>query len=306
MATEYRAGFVGLIGLPNAGKSTLLNALVQQKISIVSPKPQTTRQRILGLASFSSSQIILVDAPGVLKNQSGLNAFLEREASQVIGESDVLVAVLNLDVDSKNSLDEIVNLVHTSGKPWFVVITKVDLDHLSHRKIQLGDDLKKKFSDIKILLFSSKWMGSELDSFRADFIGSCSGLLPIMPCPLYDVDLVTPHSVRELSAEIIREKCFLELSHELPYQIAVRIRSFLEEEQFARIEADIIVNKESQKAIVIGAKGSKIKQIGSLARSDIEALLGHPCYLGLKVVVRESWSKHHLIMKELGYVIEKK
>ncbi|MCS6838901.1 MAG: GTPase Era [Bdellovibrionaceae bacterium] len=302
---SFRAGYLGLIGLPNSGKSTLLNSLVQQKVSIVSPKPQTTRQRILGLCSFSSYQVILVDAPGLIKASSGLNAFLEKEAIHVIKESDALVAVLSLDVDSKQSLDEVVNLVHRSNKPWFVVVTKIDLVHLSHRKLQLVDDLKQNFPEVPVLTFSNTWTGSELDSFRADFFSTCHPMLPPMPCPLFDVDLVTPHSLRDLSAEIIREKCFLELSDELPYQIAVRIRTFSESEKFAKIEADIIVNKESQKAMVIGTKGSKIKRIGTLARKEIEDLLGHPCYLGLTVVVRENWMKHHLIMRELGYVNEK-
>jgi GTP-binding protein Era len=128
-----------------------------------------------------------------------------------------------------------------------------------------------------------------------------------MPGPLYDPEIYTPHSTRELVAEIVREKCFELLSHELPYQIAVRIRSFDEQEKLVRIEADILVGKENHKAMVIGSGGAKIKQIGQAARADIEAMLDHPCFLNLTVVVRENWMENRLIMKELGYVsIDKK
>jgi GTP-binding protein Era len=303
---NYKAGFVGLIGLPNAGKSTLLNVLVQQKLSIVTSKPQTTRRRVLGVETFTSSQVIIVDAPGVVEASRGLNAFLQKEAQNVIGESDVLVAVLSIDEERKENLERIIQLVSTANKPWFYVITKVDLAHYFHRKEQIKSDLKEKYPEVKGIEFSNQW-GKDLESFRADFFALALASLPTMPCPLYDPEIYTPHSTRELVAEIVREKCFELLSHELPYQIAVRIRSFDEQEKLVRIEADILVGKENHKAMVIGSGGAKIKQIGQAARADIEAMLDHPCFLNLTVVVRENWMENRLIMKELGYVsIDKK
>lgn len=302
---EFKAGFVGLIGLPNAGKSTLLNVLVQEKLSIVTPKPQTTRRRILGIETFTSAQVIIVDAPGVIEASRGLNAFLEKEAQDVMGESDVLVAVLNIDEEKKENLEKIIQMVSKANKPWFYVITKVDLVHFIHRKEQLKAELREKFPQVKGLEFSNQW-GRDLEEFRADFFSTAIAELPQMPGPLYDPEIYTPHSTREIVAEIIREKCFELLSHELPYQIAIRIRSFEEQEKIVKIDADILVGKENHKAMVIGARGSKIKEIGSLARADIERLLGQPCFLKLTVVVRDNWMENRLIMKELGYVCDNK
>lgn len=303
---DFKAGFVGLIGLPNAGKSTVLNVLVQEKLSIVTPKPQTTRRRVLGVETFNTAQVIVVDAPGVVEASRGLNAFLEKEAQDVMGESDVLVAVLNIDEDKKEHLEKIIQMVSSANKPWFYIITKVDMAHFFHRKEQLKSDLREKFPLVKGLEFSNKW-GADLESFRADFFASAIESLPKMPGPLYDPEIYTPHSTRELVAEIIREKCFELLSHELPYQVAIRIRRFDEQEKLVKIEADIIVGKENHKAMVIGSGGAMIKEIGSLARTDIEVLLDQACFLRLTVVVRDNWMENRLIMKELGYVaIEKK
>ena len=218
MAVEnktYRTGFVGLIGLPNAGKSTLLNILVKERLSIVTPKPQTTRRRILGISTFEQAQAILVDAPGLVQSTRGLNAFLEKEAFDVMSESDVLVAVLNVDEDKKNELDKVIEMVTAAKKPWVYVISKVDQAQYFHRKEQLKIELRDKFPEVKGLEFSNQW-GQDLEGFRADFFSAVLPMLPEMAGPLYDPEMYTPHSVRELVAEIIREKCFEELTHELP------------------------------------------------------------------------------------------
>jgi len=302
---DYKAGFVGLIGLPNAGKSTILNALVQEKLSIVTPKPQTTRRRVLGIETFTSAQVIMVDAPGVVEGTRGLNAFLEKEAQEVMGESDVLVAVLNIDEQRRENLEKIIQLVVSANKPWFYVISKVDMAQYFHRKEQLKSNINQLYPDVRGIEFSSHW-GNDLESFRGDFFDLAIQRLPSMVGPLYDPHIYTPHSTRELVGEIIREKCFEQLSHELPYQVAIRIRSFDEQEKLVRIEADILVGKENHKAMVIGSGGGKIKEIGSLARTDIEGMLNQPCFLGLTVVVRDNWMENRLMMKELGYVSDSK
>lgn len=299
--TSFKTGFVGFIGLPNAGKSTLLNALVNEKVSIVTPKPQTTRRRVLGIASFEQAQAILVDAPGIVEASRGLNAFLEEEARDVMSESDLIVAVLNIDEDSKSKLEKVLDLVVSAHKPWFYVITKVDQINFFHRKEQLKNLIKERYPDVKGFEFSNQW-GEDLQTFRADFFTYLLPLLPDMAGPLYDPELFTPHSLRELVAEIIREKCFEELTHELPYQIAIRIRSFEEGEKLTKIEADILVGKENHKPMVIGAKATRIKQIGMKAREAIEVLLDQQVFLHLTVVVRDNWMENRLIMKELGYV----
>jgi GTPase len=298
---EYKAGFVGLIGLPNAGKSTLLNILVEEKVSIVTPKPQTTRRRVLGIQNLDNSQVVLVDAPGVLEASRGLNAFLQKEALDVMGESDVLVAVLNIDEDKKENLKKIIEMVSSSKKPWFYVVTKVDQAQFFHRQEKLKQEIREQYPEVQGLEFSKQW-GSDLQELRSRFFRLAESLLPKAPAPLYDGDLYTTQSLRELVAEIVREKCFQELSHELPYQVAIRLRTFEEKEALTRIEADIVVGKKNHKAMVIGSGASKIKEIGSSARVDIEALLGRPCFLKLTVVVRDNWMENPLIMKELGYV----
>ncbi len=302
---NYKAGFVGLIGQPNAGKSTLLNVLVNEKVSIVTPKPQTTRRRVLGIHSFTKGQVVLVDAPGIVASAKGLNSFLEAEAKEVVKESDVLCAVLNLDQHDKEDLDLVLKWVTSSKRPWFAVLTKVDLVKYFHRKEMIKAQIKQEFPEVRIFEFSETW-GSDLEEFRSLFFEESLRLLPKMPGPLYDVELFTPHHTRELVAEMIREKCFETLSHELPYQLAIRIRSFKEDEKITRIEADIVVGKDNHKAMVIGSQASKIKEIGTLARESIEGLLDQKVFLKLTVVVRENWMENHLIMKELGYVSDTK
>ncbi|MCX7674574.1 MAG: GTPase Era [Bdellovibrionaceae bacterium] len=306
----FRAGFVGFIGLPNAGKSTLLNALVDEKVAIVSPKPQTTRRRHLGIVTLKQGQVVLVDAPGLVRADRGLNAFLRQEAEEVMAESDVLLAVLNTDASSPEVLEEVVQLVHRSGKPWFVVLTKVDLPEYARRREKMESLFapltQKDGEPVRSLEFSSSWSQADLVDFKARFWECALALLPEMPAPLYDPELFTPHTQRELVAELIREQCFLQLEQELPYSLAVRIRSFQETTKPLRIEADIVVAKENHKAMVIGRGGQMIKKIGQAARGEIERLLGEPCFLGLHVVVRENWMSNPLMMRDLGYRLNTK
>jgi GTP-binding protein Era len=303
---SFKAGFVGLIGLPNAGKSTLLNLLVEEKVSIVTPKPQTTRRRVVGILSLPEAQVILVDAPGVVKAKSGLNAFLEREALDVIGSSDVLCAVLNLDEDKKENLDQILEMVRGSGKPWFAVITKVDLIDKRHRLTKLKEELREKSPNVTILEVSKNW-GEDTKDFRDAFVREAAKLLPTSLAPLYDVELFTPHTVRELAAEVIREKCFEELHQEIPYNLAVRINKFDESAQnLVRIFAEIVVSKENHKGIVIGKGGAMIKGIGTKARAELEKMLDQKVFLQLDVSVREEWFENPRLMKELGYVVDEK
>ena len=303
---NIKAGFVGLIGQPNAGKSTLLNILVEQKVSIVTAKPQTTRRRIMGIMSAEGAQVILVDAPGVVKAKSGLNAFLEREALDVISGSDSLCAVLSLDEDKKENIDQIIELVVASGKPWFAVITKVDMVDKRHRLAKIRIDLSEKYPQVKVLEISKDW-GKDTKEFRDAFVDECKRFLPESPAPLYDIELFTTHTVRELACEIVREKCFEELHQEIPYNLAVRISKFDEDQPgLAKIYAEIIVAKENHKPIIVGKGGEQIKRIGVKARMELEKMLDQKVYLNLDVAVRPEWFENPRLMKELGYVITEK
>lgn len=300
--SDYRAGFVGLIGEPNAGKSTLMNFLVREKVSIVTPKPQTTRRRIHGIHTDEKGQIIFVDSPGIIHAKEGLNAFLELEALEVIRESDALVAVLSLDAEKKESLEEILSMVTKSKKPWVAVITKTDLHDKSHRLVILKDLLAKH--DVKVISLSLKDADYEME--RGNILESIRQLLPTAERPLYEDDIYTTESVRQLACEILREKCFEFCHQEIPYNIAVRSILFDEHsKRVPHVSLEIVVAKENHKGMVIGKGGENLKKIGSEARKDIEKLVGEKIFLDLKVSYRENWYKNDNIMKELGYFHEK-
>jgi GTP-binding protein Era len=295
----YRAGFIGLIGLPNSGKSTLMNALVGEKVSIVTAKPQTTRRRVMGLVTEKDFQAVIVDAPGIVGSTSGLNNFLKEEAIDVISQSDSLIAVLNIDERSGEALDSVLELVSKSGKPWVAVIHKTDLP-LLHRPQILRDKLEK--FGVKIVQGSSL---SDPKGIRESLLALMPELLPENPKPLYEDDLYTLSSTKEISAEIVREKCFETLHQEIPFGLAVRILKFDEESPtLTRIFAEILVSKPNHRPIVIGKDGSQLKKIGTAARQELEKLMGNKVYLDLRVSAHKNWTKNSSTLKELGYVVE--
>jgi GTP-binding protein Era len=303
----YQAGFVGLIGQPNAGKSTLMNSLVQEKISIVTPKPQTTRRRILGMVNRPKSQIIFVDAPGVIQAAKGLNGFLALEAQDVISQSDFLIAVLAVDTKEKEEIEQIIELINKSNKKWIAVINKVDLMDFRRRVEMIKEICLKHKNCLKVVEFSSTWKNDAKEALE-EIYQICEQNLPTSPAPLYDVELFTPHTLRELVGEIIREQCFEVLHQELPYSIAVRIQKYDEDSRpdLVKIYAEVLVSKENHKAMVIGQKAATIKQIGMMARKQIEKLVDKKVFLQLDVAVRENWFENKNLMKELGYVMERK
>lgn len=296
---NYKSGYLGLIGQPNAGKSSLLNFLIAEKVSIVTNKPQTTRRRVIGLHSTDQGQIVFVDAPGMIKSTSGLNSFLQKEAEEVIQSSDALVAVLSIEESDANRNEEIIDLVSRSQKPWIAVITKTDLTEKSHRVLILKDMVELKGA--KALSVSN------LKSSKEDkdlILKEMMSILPNAEAPLYDTELYTTESMRHLSEEIIREKCFEILNHEIPYQLAVQTRKFDEDAKpCPKIFIDILVARDSHKPIVVGKAGANIKKIGEESRKEIQKMMDLPkVYLELNVVVKENWFENKTTMKELKYV----
>lgn len=295
-----KAGFVGLIGMPNAGKSTLMNFLIDEKVSIVTPRPQTTRRRVHGIWNTEGSQIIFVDAPGLVSSRPGLFEFLAQEVQEVISESDALVAVLSLDQKSKEEIEQILELVKKSNKPWLAVITKTDLDDKAHRAVILQDMVTALGG--KSLSISLTRKDGFIAQDRLSLLEGITSLLPESEAPLYDPELYTTETMRDLICEIVREKCFLNLKDEVPYTIAIRTIEFKEDAlPVPRITLEILVSKENHKGIVIGKGGSLLKKIGQEARKEIEKLMGKKIFLGLNVSAREGWSDNKRIMKELGY-----
>lgn len=299
---SYKAGFLGLIGQPNAGKSTLMNFLVDEKVSIVSAKPQTTRRRILGIWSSEAGQIVFVDAPGVIKADKGLNGFLAREAEDVIANSDALLAIVSLDEEKPDDAEKVINMVSQSGKPWIGIITKTDLEEKSHRLMILKKMIEEKNGKALSVSVNKLKVDKEAREDREALLIEFLELLPQSPAPLYDIELFTNENVREMVSEIIREKCFEHLHQEVPYTLAIRILKFDEEGDLPRIYAEVLVSKENHKAIVIGKDASTIKKVGIEARKEIEKLMGEKVFLDLKVNCKPNWFENKNMMKELGYV----
>lgn len=249
-----KAGFIGLIGRPNSGKSTLMNLLVGEKVSIVTAKPQTTRRRALGIVNGPDYQAVFVDAPGLVSAQSGLNQFLRAEAMEVVGESDVLVAVLNIDEMDFDRLGDIIELVAKAKKPWVALIHKTDLPQI-HRPRILREMLSER--GVPIVEGSSLNGGEEL---KVALLEAVSGLLPETPKALFEEDLYTLSTTRDLCAEIIRERCFENLHQEVPFGTAVKIHRFTEDDgPTVVIEAEVILSKENHRPIVIGRGGQLLK-----------------------------------------------
>lgn len=292
-----KAGYIGLVGLPNAGKSTIVNAIIGEKVSIVSRKPQTTRKRVLGIYSDKDSQAIFLDAPGLVKAEAGLNHFLQRELESVISESDILMAVLNLDAHKIEPLIEIIELCKSSKKPWMAVMTKDDLS-LIHRIEKLREVLVPL--QIPIVLTSALRRPEELKELVLD---PALKLLPESPQPYYEDEIFTTQSEREILAEMVREQCFEYLHEELPYGIAVKTLSFKEDEEMIRAEVEIIVSKENYVGMVVGQGGQTIKRIGSSTRVLAEKFFNKKIFLQTKVKCRKDWTSDEKFMKEMGYVV---
>lgn len=296
----FKAGFLGLIGQPNAGKSTLMNWLVAEKVSIVTAKPQTTRRRILGIWSTDAGQVVFVDAPGIIEAEKGLNGFLAKEAQDVISSSDALIAVLALDETKPEACQKVVDMVAAAGKPWIGVITKTDIEDKAHRILILKQMIESKNGKaFSVSVVSSKDDQDEREAFLIE----CLEMMPASPAPLFDVDLFTSENIRDMVSEIIREKLFEHLHHEIPFEAAVRVARFEEDAKpCPKIYAEILVSKDSHKPIVVGKDARVIKSLGMESRKEIEKIMGEKVFLDLQVLVREDWFDNSRMMKELKYV----
>jgi GTPase len=298
-----KTGFVGLVGLPNAGKSTIVNALIGEKVGIVSRKPQTTRKRVIGIYTESDAQICFVDSPGRIKAEAGLNSFLQKELDSVIEASDACLAVVNLDARKLSDLIEIVELTKSAGKPWAIVINKSDLDKTAYthsdslRSEKLRHDLLSY--GVPVIALSAL---SGRTAVRDILLPIVKSLLPDTEKPLFTDDIYTTQSTKDLVAEIVREQCFEYLHQEVPYGLAVKVLKYDESHPTPRIFVEIIVTKENFVSMVVGKGGSTIKRIGSSARIECERVLGQKIYLETHVKLKKDWVKNADIMKELGYV----
>ncbi|MCB0348547.1 MAG: GTPase Era [Bdellovibrionales bacterium] len=296
---SYKAGFIGLVGLPNAGKSSLANMVVGSKFSIVCSKAQTTRRRVMGIYNDDECQFVITDAPGVVGTTSGLNTFLQEEYRDVMDKSDVLLACLNLDANNPETLTSICEAVKAQNKPWAIAITKVDLPKIHRISI-----LRELFSGygVPVVGVSTE---TDIKSHTEVLIDLFKTLLPEATAPMYPTDSYTTESVRDLSAELVREKCFKYLHDEIPYGLATQVRKFEEGAALQKIFVDIVVERDSHKSMVIGRNGEHLKRIGMEARKDIEQVTGTKVYLELHVAVKDKWTRNPMQLKDFGYVVRK-
>jgi GTP-binding protein Era len=292
-AKAYRSGTVALIGRPNVGKSTLLNALVGQKLSITSRKPQTTRHRIRGVLTTGDAQYVFVDTPGFqTRHRGALNRMMNRGVRGVLEEVDV--AVLVTEAGRFGPEDRVVLKLVPPGVTLLLAPNKIDrttrevlLPYL--RKVSAEAD----FAEIVPV---SAGRGKGLD----ELLGALRRHLPEQPA-LYAEDEITDRNERFFAAELVREKLFRLLGEELPYGAGVIVEKFEEVGRLRRIHAAIVVDKDSHKAMVIGARGAKLKEIATAARTDMEKLFGGKVYLEVWVKVRRGWTESEAALKSLGY-----
>jgi len=294
-----RCGFAAIVGRPNVGKSTLLNALLGRKVSIVSPKPQTTRHRILGILTRPNTQIVFVDTPGlhgdVRSARSAMNRYLNRTARTSLSDADInlfVVEALAWTDDDQRALDFLVKC----GKPIILLVNKIDKVFPKERLLPYIEALRAKAAFVDILPLS----GLKRDGLER-LLESIAPYLPESP-PHFPEEQITDRSERFQAAEIIREKLTLRLQQELPYGVTVEIERFEpQEDGRLLIGAVIWVARTGQKAIVIGQGGARIKEIGRAARLDLKALFNKPVHLELWVKVKDNWSDSEAALRQLGF-----
>ncbi|MBX3616060.1 GTPase Era [Nitrosomonas sp.] len=291
---EFRAGYIAIIGRPNVGKSTLLNNLLQQKISITSKKAQTTRFRINGILTDQQAQFIFVDTPGFQTQYTNrLNKFMNRVVTQSAREVDVILFVIEAMRFDQRDIDAL--RVIPKNIPVILVINKID--QLTDKNLLLPflSSMAEAF-DFSNIIPVSAMQKTQLP----ELLDTIRGYLPVNP-PIYEKDDVTDRSERFLASEFIREKLFRLVGDEIPYSTSVVINQFSVENHLHKIYATILVEKPNQKAILIGKKGEKLKRIATEARIDMEQLFSGKVYLEVWVKVRNGWADSEAALKSLGY-----
>ncbi len=294
MENNFKSGFVAIIGMPNVGKSTLLNQIVGQKIAIISDKPQTTRNKILAIYTTDTEQIIFTDTPGIHDPHNKLGEFMVNTANGAINDTDVTVLVTDATRKIHDTERKIVESIKKSGAPCILVINKTDAVE-KERLLPLIADYASMYDFDSVVPISAK---------RNDGIDT---LLSEIKEHLYegpaffDEDTVTDQPERQIAAEIIREKMLWLLDKEIPHGIAIEISKVKEKEKITEIYANIYCEKATHKGIIIGKGGAMLKRIGQMARSDIEKMLDKQVYLELWVKVKPDWRNSDFMIKNFGY-----
>jgi GTP-binding protein Era len=293
---NFKSGYVAIVGAPNAGKSTLLNRMLGEKISITSKKPQTTRNRILGVVHRPESQIIFIDTPGIFKAKDTLNMRIVDTALSAIGDADIILFVLDVANPDPTSEYFLVKRLQSQNRPVLLALNKIDLIE----KADLLAMIKKWSTDFRfdVIVPVSATEGTQINELTE----AMENFLPIGP-PYFPEDALTDLPERFIAAEMIRESIFRLTGEEIPYATAVMVDSFKEEKngKLVKIEATIHLERDSQKGIIIGKDGSKLKRIGTESRKKIEHMLDTKVFLKLFVRVQKNWRKDTRALRKFGY-----
>ncbi len=289
----FKSGFVSIIGRPNTGKSTLLNAFLGEKISIVSKRPQTTRNVIRGVKNVPGGQIVFLDTPGIHKGRGALSSYMLREAMNSIKDVDALLFLVEPAPPTEGDL-AIIKALKKTHAPVILCINKIDTIKRP-ALLPVIEAFKPLYDFFEIIPVSAlKGMGTDL------LIKTLLGVLPEGP-PFFPEDMVTDQPERFMVAEMVREKVFRLTRQEIPYSTAVVVEEFDEGPKLIAIRAVINVERDSQKGIIIGSRGAMLKKIGTLARREIERFLGTKVYLELFVRVKKDWTTNERSLREFGY-----
>jgi GTP-binding protein Era len=293
---DFKSGFVAIVGAPNVGKSTLLNQMLGQKISITSKKPQTTRNRILGVLHRPGSQLVFIDTPGIHKAKRPLNVRIVETALSALGNVDIILVMVDVAKPDPDSEALLVKKLEKIKQPVVLVLNKTDLV----KKPELLSSIDKWATahTFKAIIPVSAILGAQIE----DLIDTMEALLPKGP-PFFSEDTLTDLPERFIAAEMIREQVFRLTGQEIPYSTAVTIDSFSEEinGKLVKIHATIHVERTSQKGMIIGKSGSKLKMIGTEARKEIERMVGCKVFLELFVRVHKNWGKDTKALRKFGY-----
>jgi GTP-binding protein Era len=289
----HRSGFVNILGNPNVGKSTIMNALVGEKLSIITSKAQTTRHRIMGIVNGNDFQIVYSDTPGILKPRYKLQQTMMNFVNTALSDADMILYVT--DITERNAYEgEYIDRIEESGIPVIIAVNKIDLTNQEELE-KIVESWHRAFPDSQVLPISA------LKNFNLDAL--LNAILTKLPegQPFFPKDQLTDKYERFFASEIIREKILVHYKKEIPYSVEIEIESFTDEQKIIKIRALIHVAHDSQKGIIIGHKGAMLKRVGTEARHDMEGFFGKKVFLELYVKVTKDWRDKPLILKRFGY-----
>ncbi len=289
-----RTGFIAIVGRPNVGKSTLLNTMLGEKVAIVSSKPQTTRNRIIGIHTVGDDQFVFLDTPGIFRPKNSLGTFMVKTANSSMQDADAIILVTDTGKNISEVEKNVINYAKKTGTPCVLALNKIDL----YRREEIAETIAAyaalhDFSAVvPICAKNGKGVEALLDECKP-FLAESEFFFP--------EDMVTDQSERQVAAEVIREKLLRTLNKEIPHGVAVAIESFKDEGSLVSIRAEIFCEKASHKGIIVGKGGEELKRVGSYARADLEAIFGAKVYLDLWVKVKENWRDSQRGITDFGF-----